>query len=138
MKLPVQIVLVLLFLQIHILGFGQNYIGLHKDEIKEKIRLEHAGFVFSKEVYNEDKSFIKFENTFEEQTILFVLNAQGNCTSVSRMYNTWLFNKVKEDLNKKYGESKKLIWIEQKDDKNFEVELRKGEWFITVITRPQK
>ena len=47
-------------------------------------------------------------------------------------------NKVKEDLNKKYGESKKLIWSEQKDDKNFEVEMRKGEWFITVITRPQK
>jgi len=102
------------------------------------MKVEYPTFAFAKEIQNEDRSFIKFENSFEEQTLLFVLNAQGYCTSVSRMYNTWLFNRIKDELNKKYGESKKLIWIEEMDDKEYEVELKKGEWFVTVVTRTKK
>lgn len=117
---------------------SQNYIGLYKDTIKVLVPESFPGFVFAKEVSNYDKSFIKFENTYEEQTILFVLNEDGYCTYVSRMYNTWLFNKLKDELSKKYGDSKNLIWNQTKDGKSYEVELRKGKWFVTVITRPKK
>lgn len=117
---------------------GQNFIGLHKDSIKVLVPNDYPGFIFTKEVSNFDKSFIKFENTFEEQTLIFVLNEKGYCKYVSRMYNTWLFNKLKEDLDKKYGTSKNLIWVEKKDDKDFELELRKGKWFVTLMIRPKK
>lgn len=117
---------------------GQNYIGLHKDEIRERVRQEQQGFVFTKEIENGDKSFIKFENTFEEQTLLFVLNAKGYCTSVSRMYNTWLFNRVKTDLDSKFTPAGDQRWIENLQGKEFEVLLRKSEWFITVVTLPLK
>lgn len=117
---------------------GQNYIGLHKDKIKEKVRSELSGFIFIKEVENGDRSFIKFENTFEEQTLLFVLNAKGKCTSVSRMYNTWLFNKLKTDLDSRLQPAGELKWIERCEGKEYEVFLRKGEWFISVVTLPLK
>ncbi len=117
---------------------SQNYIGLHKEEIRERVRQEQQGFVFTKEIENGDKSFIKFENTFEEQTLLFVLNAQGYCTSVSRMYNTWLFNRVKTDLDSKFKPAGDHRWIETLQGKEFEVLLRKSEWFITVVTLPLK
>jgi len=116
----------------------QNYIGLHKEEIRERVRQEQQGFVFTKEVENGDKSFIKFENTFEEQTLLFVLNAKGYCTSVSRMYNTWLFNRVKTELDLKFIPAGHHRWIETLQGKEFEVLLRKSEWFITVVTLPLK
>jgi len=121
-----------------VLGYGQNYIGLHKDEIRVKVNMELKGFAFAKEIFNYDRSFIKFENTFEEQTLIFMLNAEGYCTSVSRMYNTWLFNRLKEDLTAKYGKSKNLKWIEVVEGKKYEVELVKGEWFVTVVTRMKK
>ena len=138
MVVVTRIVLFLSILLLCFTGKGQNYIGLHKDSIRVKMKVEYPTFAFAKEIQNEDRSFIKFENSFEEQTLLFVLNAQGYCTSVSRMYNTWLFNRIKDELNKKYGESKKLIWIEEMDDKEYEVELKKGEWFVTVVTRTKK
>jgi hypothetical protein len=119
-------------------GLGQNYIGLHKDEIRDRVKQELSGFAFTKEVYNLDRSFIKFENTFEEQTLLFMLNADGYCTSVSRMYNTWLFNRIRDELNIKYGKQKGLTWEEEKDGKKYVVELIKGEWFITVFVKPKK
>lgn len=117
---------------------SQNFIGLHKDSIKVLVSNNYPGFMFAKEVSNFDKSFIKFENTFEEQTLLFILNEKGYCTYVSRMYNTWLFNKLKQELDQQYGKSRNLIWIEKKEDKDYEIELRKGKWFVTLMIRPKK
>lgn len=125
-------------LMLSVFGYSQNYIGLHKDRIREKVRLELNGFFFTKEIFNDNRSFIKFENTFEEQTLLFVLNSKGYCTSVSRMYNTWLFNRLKDELTAKYGKSKTMKWIEIRDSEKFEVQLVKGEWFVTVITRKKR
>jgi hypothetical protein len=119
-------------------GLGQNYIGLHKDEIKVKVKKELEGFVFANEVFNNNKSFVKYENTFEEQTIIFILNSQGYCTSVSRMYNSWLFNRLNDELTLKYGKGKSFKWIEEKEGKKYEIELKRGQWFVTVITRVKK
>lgn len=135
MKLPLRIVLIAATVFTCFSGVSQNYIGLHKDEIQQRVRQELPGFAFTKEVFNNDRSFIKFENTFEEQTLLFMLNASGYCTSVSRMYNTWLFNRIRDELITKHGKSRNMKWEEIKDGKKFEIELVKGQWFITVVTR---
>ena len=130
--------LLMAFTMLFLFGQGQNFIGLHKDEIKTRVEHELSGFVFAKEIFNYDRSFIKFENTFEEQTLLFMLNAEGYCTSISRMYNTWMFNKLKQELIEKYGKDKDQKWAYKKDGKKYEIELVKGEWFVTVITRNKK
>ncbi len=131
------------FIQIFLMVFSltavsQNYIGLHKDEIREKVASELSGFAFAKEVYNFDRSFIKFENRFEEQTLIFMLNSQGYCTSVSRMYNTWLYNSLQKELNEKYGESKNLIWEYDNEGRKYTVELNRKQWFVVVVTKPKK
>jgi len=115
---------------------SQNYIGEYKDNIRKNIKVVYPGFVFEKEVLNGNRGFIKFVNTFEEQTLLFILNDQGYCTSISRMYNTWLYNQVRDDLNKKYKQLDSLSWIDSIGNEKFEIKLKKGEWFLTVITRP--
>jgi hypothetical protein len=131
-------ILLVVLMLITFSGVSQNYIGLHKDEIRVKVKEDLSGFAFTKEVFNNDRSFIKFENTFEEQTLIFMLNSEGYCTSVSRMYNTWLFNRLRDELNSKYGKQKGLIWLEKIDDKEYNVELIRGDWFITVVTRVKK
>lgn len=114
---------------------GQNYIGLHKDEIFKIVPVELEGFVFDKEVENKSKSFIKFVNDDEEQTVLFVLNNKGVCTSVSRMYNLWMYERIRKDLKKKYTFDGANIWTTTKDGEEFEIELKRGQWFVTVVTR---
>jgi len=116
---------------------GQNYIGLHKDEIRKRAASEYKGFAFDKEVENGNRSFLKYVNVLEEQTLLFVLNDKGYCTSMSRMYNTWLLNQVKADLTKNYRHTDSLTWLEKQNDKEYEIKLKKGEWFLTVSTRPK-
>lgn len=119
-------------------GRGQNYIGLHKDEIRDRVKQELKGFIFITEVNNLDRSFIKFENSFEEQTLIFKLNAEGYCTAVSRMYNMWLFNMLRDEMNARYGKQKGTVWEEEKDGQKYPIELVKEEWYITVLTRIKK
>ena len=119
-------------------GFAQNFIGQHKQEIQKKVKISYPGFNFDNEVINGKKSFIKYVNTIEEQTLLFILDENGYCTSISRMYNTWLFSKVKRELDSKYKSKGSLTWFDHSDGKDYEIILKKGDWFITVITRPEK
>jgi hypothetical protein len=99
------------------------------------VKQAYPGFNFDKEIENGKKSFLKYVNAFEEQTILFILDENGYCTSIARMYNTWLFSQVKSDLDAKYKSKDSLTWLDHSNGKDYEIVLRKGKWFITVITR---
>ena len=123
---------------IAISGFAQNFIGQHKQEIQKNIKQAYPGFYFEKEVANGKKSFLKYVNTFEEQTILFIIDENGYCTTTARMYNTWLFSKLKKDFDLKYKSTGSLTWLDNSDGKDYEIVLKKGKWFVTVITRLKK
>ncbi len=129
---------ILLLMLCSSLSQSQNYIGLHKDRIREQMALELPSFRLAKEVLGETKRFVKYENPREEETIIFVLNKNFECIAVSRMYNTWLINQVKSSLDGQYRKVGKLKWEEVKDGKRYDIILVKGEWYITVTTRPQK
>jgi hypothetical protein len=115
---------------------AQNYIGLHKDDIAKQMPQEYKGFYFEKEVNVDDRSFLKYVNTFEEQTILFMIDTDGFCTAVSRMYNTWLYDQVIKELNSKYQQVSTNKWLEVKEGKNYDLTLIKGKWFLTITIRP--
>lgn len=119
-------------------GYSQNFIGQSKEDIRKSAKATYPGFVFDKEVVNGKKSFIKYVNTFEEQTILFILDEKGVCTSTARMYNTWLLDQVVKELDSKYKKKNSTTWLEYSNGKVYEKTLKKGNWFITVITRPKK
>ena len=133
-----KILCIVLMSFIAISGFAQNFIGQHKQEIRKNVKQAYPGFNFEKEVVNGKKSFLKYVNTFEEQTLLFILDEKGNCTSMARMYNSWLLTQVKKDLDSKYKSTGSLTWLESSAGKEYEIVLKKGKWFITVITRPKK
>lgn len=130
-----KLLLVLLVSIITFSGYAQNFIGQHKQDIRQNVKQAYPGFNFDKEIENGKKSFLKYVNAFEEQTILFILDENGYCTSIARMYNTWLFSQVKRDLDAKYKSKDSLTWLDHSNGKDYEIVLRKGKWFITVITR---
>lgn len=115
---------------------AQNYIGLHKGDIAKLMPQEYKGFYFEKEVNVDDRGFLKYVNTIEEQTVLFMINTDGLCTAVSRMYNTWLHEQVINELNRKYQQVSTNKWLEVKDGKEYDLTLIKGKWFLTLTIRP--
>jgi len=115
---------------------AQNYIGLHKDEIAKRMPQENKGFYFEKEVNVDDRGFLKYVNTLDEQTILFMIDTDGFCTAVSRMYNTWLYDQVVNELNSKYQQVSTNKWLEVKEGKSYDLTLIKGKWFLTLTIRP--
>jgi hypothetical protein len=130
------LVLLVSFITVH--GYAQNFIGQYKTDIRNNVKEAYPGFVFEKEVENGKKSFLKFVNTFEEQTLLFILDETGYCTTIARMYNTWLLPKVKNELNSKYKRKDSFVWYEYSNGKVYEITIKKGKWYFTVITRPKK
>ena len=115
---------------------AQNYIGLHKTEINMRVRQELPSFRFDNEVNNKNRSFIKFVDDLDEQTILFVLDSTGVCTAVSRMYNTWLYDDVYKSLNHKYLSVGTNLWVEERGGQKFLIQLKRGKWYITVSIKP--
>ncbi|HOK60314.1 hypothetical protein [Tenuifilum sp.] len=115
---------------------AQNYISLHKDEIAKRMPQENKGFYFEKEVNVDDRGFLKYVNTLDEQTILFMIDTDGFCTAVSRMYNTWLYDQVVNELNSKYQQVSTNKWLEVKEGKSYDLTLIKGKWFLTLTIRP--
>ncbi|RPH32547.1 MAG: hypothetical protein EHM93_08705 [Bacteroidales bacterium] len=133
-----KLLLLLLVSIITISGFAQNFIGQHKQYIRQNVKQAYPGFNFDKEVNNGKKSFLKYVNTLEEQTLLFILDENGICTSTARMYNSWLFSKIKGELDKKYKRKDSLTWYDSINGNVYEIFIKKGNWFFTVITRPKK
>lgn len=134
------LVISLLTLALMLLSIGtnaQNYVGMHKDEIIKRVPHEFKGFFFEKEVNLDDRGFVKFVNTLDEQTILCMIDNDGVCTAVSRMYNTWLYDQVVNELNSKYQQVSKHKWLEVKGGKTYDLTLIQGKWFLTLTIRHQ-
>lgn len=133
-----KLLLLLTITLIAISAHGQNYIGVQKSQIFELVKQELNGFIFDNEVQNNYHHFIKFVNPIDEQTLIFVLDSYESCTSVLRMYNTWLYESIRKELKKNYTFVGPDTWIENKNGVKYKIALKKGEWFITVITSKYK
>jgi len=117
---------------------AQNFIGFNRQQVKSMAKDSLPGFFFAKEIQNGDKSFIKFENTFEEQTVLFIFNEKGVCTAVNRMYNFFERESVSKELSTKYRKISKNEWQFRRNGKDYSVILKDDEWFMKLIIKPRK
>ncbi|SDB98038.1 hypothetical protein SAMN05216323_101337 [Williamwhitmania taraxaci] len=117
---------------------AQNFIGYSRSQIKSMAKDSLQGFFFAKEIHNGNKGFIKYENTFEEQTVLFLINNQGICTAVNRMYNFFERDAVMKELTGKYKKISKNEWRFVSRGKEFAVILKEDEWYLKLIIKPRK
>jgi len=117
---------------------GQNFIGYSKTQIRTMVRDSLPEFYFAKEVINGDRSFLKFENTMEEQTVLFILNRKGVCIGVNRMYNFGEKDAVEKELSLKYRKVSKSEWRFKQQGKEYAAILKEDEWFLKLIIKPRK
>lgn len=116
---------------------SQNYIGIHKTEIKKRMRIEFSDFSFEREISNGDKSFLKYsKGRIMPETLIFVLKSDGTCRYFKHIYEDVSKKKeIERSLTKKYSRKADSIWLDDNGQTVFEIELEDKLWYLSVNTR---
>jgi hypothetical protein len=125
----------LLFPLITFQAKSQHLIGLTREKVIET--LKESNFVIDNTSKNTTYNYLKYVDRNEEKTLLVFFTKEDLCSSTKLMCD---YSSIKETIakyNKIYKKKSSLVWNYQKDGKTFNVELRKEEWFYSVIITPK-
>lgn len=133
MNNTIKIALVL-FVLIHVVFpvQGQNYIGMHKDQIADALRENNPDFRLDNTTVNQVYKYLKFVDNVSEQTMLFFLSENDICTYVRWISDYANLNDIMTALNSKYTKNKDKSWAYTENGKRYSVKLEEDEWYFTV------
>jgi len=117
---------------------AQNFIGMHKDNIKDLMKKSYPALKLNTNVVNHDYKYLKYEDKINEITVLFFLSDDDKCTLVRRMCDYANINDELQVLNSKYKPAGKNTWIYEDGGKKYLVTLEEGEWYFTITTKLKK
>lgn len=115
--------------------YAQQYVGLHKDVIMQRMSDEHKTFKLNTGAVNRTYQYLKFEDKINEITILFFLSDNDECTLVRLMADYSNINDIVSELDEKYNSTGKDQWEDITRGKNYSIALEEGDWFFTVTIR---
>jgi hypothetical protein len=117
---------------------GQNFIGMHMDNIKEVMKKNSPMLKLNTNVVNHDYKYLKYEDKINEITVLFFLSEDDKCTMVRKMCDYANINDEIQMLNTKYKPAGKNTWLYEEGGKKYLVTLEEGEWYFTITTKLKK
>lgn len=116
---------------------GQNLIGYSETEIIKYMKENHKEMI-SNNVSNTSFKYLKYSDSSENQTLLFFLDTDLVCQSVRLICdNSTKKDKVKEfnAIYKIYGDN---IWIDNRDGKDYLIEITNERWSFVINIVPDK
>lgn len=116
---------------------GQNFIGMHKDNIADALKQDYPDFRLDKTNPNSTYNYLKFVDNISEQTILFFLSDDDVCTYVRWISDYANLNDMNGILNRKYRKNGENSWIYSQNGKRYTVTLEEEEWYFTVNIREE-
>jgi hypothetical protein len=119
-------------------AFSQNYIGMHKDSIKETMRNNQKSFSLDQSTVNKVYKYLKYVDSYGEQTLLYFLNENDYCTSSKLMSDYSNLTDIIDELNNEYINIDDSTWKYYSDNEEYIVTLIEGDWFFTVYTKKKK
>lgn len=132
--LPLLTALALFTAQLH----AQNYIGMQKAEIIKLMQKNNPGFDLDESVVNSTYNYLKFVDKFNEETWLFFLD-ENNICSLTKLMSDYSNLKIRTgELNKKYKNAGENKWIYLEKGVVYIIELKKEEWFFTILMKKKK
>ena len=115
-----------------------NYIGMSKDDIKETMQKLNSGFDFDEGAKNDTYKYLKYVDKYNEETWLFFLTVDDACFKSKLMSDySNLKNRV-DELDKTYKNAGEDKWVYLEKGVTYFVELKKEEWFFTIVTYKKK
>jgi hypothetical protein len=89
-------------------------------------------------VVNSKFNYLKFTDNLETQTMLFFLNPDSVCKSVSIVCETYMKpDKVKE-FNSLYTKCGENNWISKRDGKEYLIKITDRKWSCAISIEPLK
>ncbi len=113
----------------------QNFIGLNKDEIPELLKKINPHFRLDRNAVNRTYNYLKFVDKVSEQTTLFFLSDDGECTYVRWMADYANLTDMTGMLNSKYVRNGPNSWTYTDKGDSYAVTLTEDEWYFTVSFR---
>jgi hypothetical protein len=111
-----------------------NFIGMSKSEIIKTMNSEMPDFQKSK-VINKTYNYLKYQDALGERTILYFLSDDDICTHSKLMSHYVYLGETVDSLKKNYKKTGKNQWTFTDEGQDYLIELDKGKWFFTVITK---
>jgi hypothetical protein len=111
---------------------GQNFIGLHKDEIEGLLKQVNPQFKNDPDAVNHTYNYLKYVDKISEQTILFFMSDKGVCTYVRWMCDYSNLGDMISMLNKQYYKTGKNTWTYTARGHKYAVNLKEQEWYFTI------
>jgi hypothetical protein len=127
-----------IFIILLFLGFslkGQNYIGLSKNEIVNMMRKTNPGFDLDEGAVNKTYKYLKYVDKYNEETWLFFLSDKDLCVYTKLMSDYSNLDIRLKNLNEQYRKEGDLKWTFNDKGFTYTIELKKEEWYFTIITR---
>lgn len=116
----------------------QNFIGMHKDEIAEEMKVSYKQFKLNRGTVNPHYKYMKFEDTINEKTILFFLSGDNKCTMVRILCDYSNINEMVAELDENFKSVERDVWSDRKNGKDFTIRLTEEEWFFTVSIKEKE
>ncbi len=127
----------LVFMHALLLINGQNFIGMHKDNIADALKQDYPDFRLDNTKVNNTYNYLKFVDNISEQTILFFLSDDDVCIYVRWISDYANLNDMIGMLNRKYRKNGEKSWIYSQNGKRYVVTLEEEEWYFTVNIREE-
>ncbi|MCX7986309.1 MAG: hypothetical protein N2662_05170 [Bacteroidales bacterium] len=112
-----------------------NYIGMNKQDIIKTMQKNNPSFDLDEGAVNTTFNYIKFVDKYNEETYLFFLDNNNVCTHTKLMSDYSNLKIRTDELNKYYKKAGENKWVFVDKDKIFFVELKKEEWFFTIVVK---
>ncbi|MBN1159329.1 MAG: hypothetical protein JXA61_08095 [Bacteroidales bacterium] len=116
---------------------GQNYIGMHKDDIENVLRRDHPHFRADLSTVNNTFKYLKFVDDVSEQTILFFLSDGDVCTYVRWISDYANLNDMIGMLDGNYKKIGEKRWTYSQDGRHYAVKLEEEDWYFTISIREE-
>jgi hypothetical protein len=115
--------------------FGQNLIGYSGREIRNYMKEHRIEMNFNTVINNKFK-YLKYSDNSDSQTLLFFLNPDSVCQSVRLVCD----RRVKEDkvkeFNSIYKKSGENRWVDNRDGKEYLIQIKEEEWSCIITIEP--
>jgi hypothetical protein len=130
-----QIVCIILSLCFALSMNAQQYIGMAKADIIKNMDKDNPSFNYDEGAKNSTYKYLKFVDKYNEETWLFFLNEKDVCTHTKLMSDFSNQDSRVKELNAKYKKAGNSLWTFADKGVTYTVELKKEEWFFTIITK---
>ncbi len=119
-------------------GTAQDWVGMQDDSIKKAIKTEFPDFALNTSMVNKSYHYLKYEKYDGMQTMLVFLDDSNKCRYVKSIYDYNEWKRVLSYFNETLTRQNDSLWSYIKENREITKELKKEDWFFTVVTKSRK